>query len=172
MHTSYWLTAAQPPGFGCGSVQAEDTCGDVLLTRLETSGETWRSQIKAGRRYRRLARLPASQLILSYTNLQALRRRARAQTSGWVLLWFLSLGRRCRGCRGGLFVCRVLRALVQSVLLWLVWLCVMCLSVCLYMCMILRVPVVSESGCTARRGVRVTDYRKALGFARGSFWFL
>lgn len=97
------------------------------------------------------------QVILSCISLQIFQ----------VELWhvdrlFLSLRWRC----AFLSVCQVLRALVHSVLLSL-WICMPeCLPVDVHYSVCTSV---SETACVLRCG---TDYRKALGFARGSFWFL
>lgn len=111
------------------------------------------------------------QVILSYTSIQVFR--LELWQHFWTGCCSVSVsGKGVCVCVCVLFrsVCQVLRAIVHSALLSLAWYWIVCGRVCLSMCMVRCVPV-----CLTLhqwRCARGTDYRKALGFARGSFWFL
>lgn len=107
------------------------------------------------------------QVILSYISIQVF------QLELWHHFWtggrsFSVSGEGVRVFRFSV-LSQVLRALVHSVSLWLVWCCSVCLPLDVHdsMC-----TSVSETASAALSCARGTDYRKALGFARGSFWFL
>lgn len=135
-----------------------------LVTWLEMSRESG-TQIKAGARYQQATPLGITgyPFIHEYPGVPAL----SSGTNTWTCCCSLSVsGGGVVFCLSGATCARPFCAAVVGVALYDMPECLP-LHVHDSMC-----TSVSESGSTARRCIRVTDYRKALGFARGSFWFL
>lgn len=163
VHTSLSVGHRTVVGLDCGTRSTKRllVCARVRGRMQRNLGAIGKSgtQIKAGLWYRQVPLL-----ILSHISIQVFQ-----LASLDSLLEFLSLWCMCvRFVFLSVFF-QVLRALVHLVLWWL-WLCIY-MPECLPLDVRYSVCTsVSETAPTAPWCE--TDYRKALGFARGSFWFL